>query len=347
MGKEKTYIKYFILIKVSAIIIAKEILSMIKKIAVLTSGGDAPGMNAAIRAVIRAGLYRGIDMYVVYDGLRGLVEGQIKQVNKDFTQDIINRGGTIIRSARLPEFKDPKIVKRAARILQDFEIDALVGIGGDGTFRGLNDLSKYDIKVVGIPGTIDNDVGSTEQTIGFSTALNTICDCVDKLKDTSGSHQRCSLIEVMGRHCGDLALYAALAEGAEGVICVEHPLKEEVLFRKLRKMKAQNKNHAIIIVSENLLDITELAKKIEEETGFDTRTEVLGRLQRGGSPSAEDRVLAARMGAKSIELLLSKESGSRIIGVRGGQIIDLPIEEAVQMKHEHTHGLRDLIDMLQ
>lgn len=320
---------------------------MIKKIAVLTSGGDAPGMNAAIRAVIRAGLYRGIDMYVVYDGLRGLVEGQIKQVTKDFTQDIINRGGTIIRSARLPEFKDPKYVKRAASILQDFEIDALVGIGGDGTFRGLNDLAKYGIKVVGIPGTIDNDVGSTEQTIGFSTALNTICECVDKLKDTSGSHQRCSLIEVMGRHCGDLAMYAALAEGAEGVICVEHQLKEDILFRKLRKMKAQNKNHAIIIVSENLLDIHELAKKIEEETGFDTRTEVLGRLQRGGSPSAEDRVLAARMGARSIDIILSNNLDSRIIGVKGGQIIDLPIEEAVQMKHEHTHGLRDLIDMLQ
>lgn len=320
---------------------------MIKKIAVLTSGGDAPGMNACVRAVIRAGLYRGIDMYVVYDGLRGLVEGQIKQVNKDFTQDIINRGGTIIRSARLPEFKDPKVVKRAANILQDFEIDALVGIGGDGTFRGLNDLAKYGIKVVGIPGTIDNDVGSTELTIGFSTALNTICECVDKLKDTSGSHQRCSLIEVMGRHCGDLAMYAALAEGAEGVICVEHPLKEEVLFRKLRKMKAQNKNHAIIIVSENLLDIKELATKIEEETGFDTRTEVLGRLQRGGSPSAEDRVLAARMGAKSIELIMDGTKDSRIIGMKGNQIIDLPIEEAVQMKHEHTHGLRDLIDMLQ
>ncbi len=320
---------------------------MIKKIAVLTSGGDAPGMNACVRAVIRAGLARGVDMYVVYDGLKGLVEGRIQQVTKDFTQDIINRGGTIIRSARLPEFKDPKVSKRAANILQDFEIDALVGIGGDGTFRGLNDLAKNGIKVVGIPGTIDNDVGSTEQTIGFSTALNTICECVDKLKDTSGSHQRCSLIEVMGRHCGDLALYAGLAEGAEGVICVEHPLKEDVLFRKLRKMKAQNKNHAIILVSENLLDIHELAKKVEDETGFDTRTEVLGRLQRGGSPSAEDRVLAARMGAKSIDIVLSNDPTSKVVGVRGGQIIDLPIAEAVEMKHEHTHGLRDLIDLLQ
>lgn len=320
---------------------------MIKKIAVLTSGGDAPGMNACVRAVIRAGLARGVDMYVVYDGFKGLVEGRIQQVTKDFTQDIINRGGTIIRSARLPEFKDPKVSKRAANILQDFEIDALVGIGGDGTFRGLNDIAKNGIKVVGIPGTIDNDVGSTELTIGFSTALNTICECVDKLKDTSGSHQRCSLIEVMGRHCGDLALYAGLAEGAEGVICVEHPLKEDVLFRKLRKMKAQNKNHAIILVSENLLDIHELAKKVEDETGFDTRTEVLGRLQRGGSPSAEDRVLAARMGAKSVDIVMSNDPTSKVVGVKGGQIIDLPIEQAVEMKHEHTHGLRDLIDLLQ
>ena len=320
---------------------------MVQRIAVLTSGGDAPGMNAALRAVVRAGLYNGKDMYVIYDGLRGLVEGQIKQVNKDFTQDIINRGGTIIRSARLPEFKEPEVVKKAARVLQDFEIDVLIGIGGDGTFKGLNALSQNGIKVVGIPGTIDNDVGSTEQTIGFSTALNTICECVDKLKDTSGSHQRCSLIEVMGRHCGDLAMYAALAEGAEGVICVEHPLKEEVLFRKLRKMKAQKKSHAIILVSENLLDINDLRKRIEEETGFDTRTEVLGRLQRGGSPSAEDRVLAARMGARSVAIACDEKMDSRIVGIKANQIVDLPIAEAVEMKHEHTHGLRDLIDMLQ
>ena len=320
---------------------------MVQKIAVLTSGGDAPGMNAALRAVVRAGLYNGKDMYVIYDGLRGLVEGQIKQVNKDFTQDIINRGGTIIRSARLPEFKEDEVVKKAARVLSDFEIDALIGIGGDGTFKGLNALNNHGVKVVGIPGTIDNDVGSTEQTIGFSTALNTICECVDKLKDTSGSHQRCSLIEVMGRHCGDLAMYAALAEGAEGVICVEHPLKEEVLFRKLRKMKAQKKSHAIILVSENLLDINDLRKRIEEETGFDTRTEVLGRLQRGGSPSAEDRVLAARLGARSVEIACDENMDSRIVGMKANQVVDYPIAEAVEMVHEHTHGLRDLIDMLQ
>ena len=320
---------------------------MVRKIAVLTSGGDAPGMNACLRACIRAGLYNNIDMYVVYDGLRGLVEGDIHQVNKDFTQDIINRGGTIIRSARLPEFKDVAVSKKAAENLNDFDIDALIGIGGDGTFRGLQALSKHGIITIGIPATIDNDVGSTDETIGFSTALNTICDCVDKLKDTSGSHQRCSLIEVMGRHCGDLAMFAALAEGAEGVICVEHPLKEEKLFKKLRKMKAQNKSHAIIIVSENLLDINELAKKIAAETGFDTRTEVLGRLQRGGSPTAHDRILAARLGAKAVDLLLEKEPISQVVGVNHNEIVSYPIDEAVEMKHRHTHGLRDLIDMLQ
>ncbi|MCQ2814803.1 MAG: 6-phosphofructokinase [Bacilli bacterium] len=319
---------------------------MVRKIAILTSGGDAPGMNAALRACVRAGLYAGKEMYVIYDGFRGLVEGQIKQVNKDFTQDIINRGGTIIRSARLPEFKEPEVIQKAVSILNDFDIDALIGIGGDGTFRGLNDLANHGIKVAGIPATIDNDVGSTDTTLGFSTALNTICDCIDKLKDTSGSHQRCSLIEVMGRHCGDLAMNAALAEGAEGVICVEHPLKPDVLFKRLRHMKAQNKSHAIIIVSENLLDINELAKTISEQTGFEARTEVLGRLQRGGSPTAHDRILAARFGAKAVDLLINEEV-NQVVGVRNNQIITTPINEAVNMKHEHTHGLRDLIDRLE
>lgn len=320
---------------------------MIKKIAILTSGGDAPGMNACLRAVIRAGLFYEKEMYVIYDGYRGLLEGNIVQVNKEFTSDIINRGGTIIRSARVPEMKEEATQKKAARMLADYEIDLLVGIGGDGTFRGLAALAKQGVKVIGIPATIDNDVGSTSQTIGFATALNTICDCVDKLKDTSGSHQRCSLIEVMGRDCGDLAMYAALAEGAEGVICVEHPLHEEILFRKLRKMKAQNKSHAIIIVSENLYDIKELAGKISEETGFDTRTEVLGRLQRGGSPVAQDRILAAGYGAFAVTNAVEKDLTNVVIGYVNDKYVTTPIEEAVQMKHEHAHGLRDVIDMIQ
>lgn len=321
---------------------------MIHKIAVLTSGGDAPGMNAAVRAVIRAGLVAKKEMYVIYDGFRGLLEGNIKQVNKDFTQDIINRGGTIIRSARLKEFLEIETQKKAAEILKDFGIDALVGIGGDGTYRGLAALAKQGVRVVGIPATIDNDVGSTDKTIGFATALNTICECVDKLKDTSSSHQRCSLIEVMGRHCGDLALFSALAEGAEGVICVEHPLDEESLLKRLRKMKDEKKDHAIIIVSENLLDINELAKKVEKETGFTTRTEVLGRLQRGGSPVAEDRILAARFSAHAIELLVdNKVKSGRIVGMKHSVIVDYDIEEAIQMKHETASGLPELIEMLQ
>ena len=320
---------------------------MVRRIAILTSGGDAPGMNAALRVCIRAGLYAGKEMYVIYDGYKGLVRGDIRQVGKDFTSDIINRGGTVIRSARLPEFKELETQQQAKQRLEDYGIDALIGIGGDGTYRGLAALNKLGFPVVGIPGTIDNDVGSTDETIGFNTALNTICECIDKLKDTSGSHQRCSLIEVMGRDCGDLAMYAALAEGAEGVICVEHPLHEDVLFRKLRMMKAQNKNHAIIIVSENLYNINELAKKISDATGFDTRTEVLGRLQRGGSPSAHDRILAARLGAKAVDLLITGDKAGLVVGIKNNEIVATPIDEAIEMKHRHTHGLRDLIDMLQ
>ena len=319
---------------------------MIRRIAVLTSGGDAPGMNAALRTCIRAGLYNGKEMYVIYDGYKGLVKGNIHQVNKDFTADIINRGGTIIRSARLPEFKEPEVVKQAVQRLQDYEIDALIGIGGDGTYRGLLDLAKAGFPVVGIPGTIDNDVASTDETIGFATALNTICECVDKIKDTSGSHQRCSIIEVMGRHCGDLAMYSGLAEGAEAVISSDHPLKEDSLFRKLRKMKAQNKSHAILIVSENLIDINELAKRIEAETGFDIRTEVLGRLQRGGTPVAHDRILASRMGTKAISLLL-EGNHNQVVCLRNNEIIGVPIEEALSMKREPKENLIKMIDMLQ
>lgn len=318
---------------------------MVRRIAVLTSGGDAPGMNAALRVCIRAGLYHGVEMYVIYDGFKGLVAGDIRQVNKDFTSDILNRGGTIIRSARLPEFKEPAVIQQAVQRLQDYEIDAVIGIGGDGTFRGLKDLANAGVKVIGIPGTIDNDVSSTEKTIGFATALNTICECIDKLKDTSSSHQRCSIVEVMGRHCGDLAIFAGLAEGAEAVIAFDHPFKKDQLFRKLRKMKAQNKSHAIVIVSENLLDINELAKEIKEETGFEARTEVLGRLQRGGTPVAEDRILAARMGTKAVQCLLNDED-NKIIALQHNEVVAYDIEEALNMKRDIKKELVDLIDIL-
>ncbi len=327
---------------------------MIKRIAVLTSGGDAPGMNAAVRCCIRAGLYNGKEMYVVYDGYKGLVDGDIHQVTKDFTADILNRGGTIIRSARLPSFSDPIVQKKALQQLQDYEIDALIGIGGDGTYKGLRALAGLGFKVIGIPGTIDNDVASSDYTIGFMTALDTICDCIDKIKDTSSSHQRCSVIEVMGRYCGDLAIFSSLAEGAEMTICYDHPVKEEVVFSTLRRLKAQKKNHAIVIVSENLLDVHALGARIQEETGFHTQVEVLGHLQRGGSPVAFDRVLAARLSARAIDLLCDEKKGKAadkrngiIVGFRHGKVVDFEINEALEMKRDAHKDLAGLIDILQ
>ena len=325
---------------------SKGSLTMIRRIAVLTSGGDAPGMNAAVRAVIRAGLYQGKEMFVIFDGYKGLVDGDIHQVTKEFTQDIINRGGTILRSSRLPEFAEEEVQLKAIERLRDLDIDALVGIGGDGTYRGLLALAKHDFPVVGIPASIDNDVASTDYTIGFMTALNTICDCVDKIKDTSTSHQRCSVIEVMGRHCGDLAIFASIAEAAELTLPFDHPYDEEYIFKKLRKLKAQKKSHAIVVVSENLVDCRALAKKIEERTGFDTNVEILGHLQRGGAPSAFDRILASRMGAKAIECLLNNEF-EKVIGIVNEDVVGIDIEEAVKMKRDTHDNLLSLINMLQ
>lgn len=236
-------------------------LKMIKKIAVLTSGGDAPGMNACVRSVIRTCLYYGIEPYVVYDGFKGLVEGDIVQVDKKFTKDIINRGGTIILTSRLREFVNIDLQKKAIQNLKDRGIDALVGIGGDGTYRGLLDLAKLGFPVVGIPATIDNDVASTDQTIGFDTALNTICNCVDKIKDTSSSHQRCSVIEVMGRHCGDLAIFSGIAEAAELTITYDYRESEQQIFKRLKEMHNKEKSHAIVIISEKLTDVNEFAKE--------------------------------------------------------------------------------------
>lgn len=319
---------------------------MIKKIAVLTSGGDAPGMNACVRSVIRTCLYHGIEPYVVYDGFNGLIKGDLVKVDKKFTQDIINRGGTIILTSRLPEFTDVELQKRAIQNLQNAEIDALIGIGGDGTFKGLRDLSVLGFPIIGIPATIDNDVASTDKTIGFDTALNTICGCVDKIKDTSSSHQRCSVIEVMGRHCGDLAIFSSIAEAAELTITFDHRTSEAKIFKKLKEMHDRDKGHAIVIVSERLMDVKEFAKKIEKETGFETRAEILGRLQRGGIPTAEDRILASRFGATAVDLLRHGFFG-RVIGIKKNAVVDFDIEQALQMERDIHRNLINLIDILQ
>ena len=309
-----------------------------KRIGILTSGGDAPGMNAALRAVVRTGLYHGLDMYVIYDGYKGLVEGNIKQVDRDFVSDIINRGGTIIRSARLPEFKDRKIRELAIKQLKKHGIEALVCIGGDGTYQGAKALTEMGINCIALPGTIDNDIASTDYTIGFDTALNTIVEAVGKLRDTSSSHQRCSVIEVMGRYCGDLALYAGIACGADLIVTSDHSLTRPDIIRRLKEMHDSGRRHVIFIITEKLCDVHELAHDIEKESGYECRAEVLGRIQRGGCPTARDRVLAGRMGCRAIELLLEGKGG-RCIGLHGSDLVDYDINEALAMTREDRENL--------
>ncbi len=279
-----------------------------QKIAVLTSGGDAPGMNAAIRAVVRTCLNKGIKPYVIYDGYKGLVEGKIKEVNRRFVSEILNRGGTIIGTARLKEFVDIEIQKKAATNLKNLGIDGLVVIGGDGSFRGASDLCKLGIKCIGIAGTIDNDINASGYTIGFDTALNTIVEAVDKIRDTSSSHHRCSIVEVMGRHCGDLALYSSIACGADILIDPNTNLDEKKMYEEIIKMKEEGRKHVLIIVSENILDCNELAKKIEQNTGFETRANVLGHFQRGGTPTGMDRFRASVLGSEAVKYLLDGKS---------------------------------------
>ena len=314
-------------------------------IGVLTSGGDSPGMNAAIRSIVRAGISYGHDVYAIYNGYRGLVAGQIEKVDRSFVSQIINKGGTILRSARLPEFVDIDIRESGVKQLKKFGINALVVIGGDGTYRGAKDLSSMGINCIGLPGTIDNDIASTDYTIGFDTCLNTIVSAVDKLRDTTFSHQRCSVIEVMGNRAGDLAIFAGLACGAELTISGDNFMPLSEMIERLKFQKATSKNHAMVIVSEKLFDLNELARFIHQETGFEVRTEVLGRIQRGGSPSAFDRILASRMGEYAVQCLNEGKS-SRCIGVKGQQLVDVDIHEALAMQREKHTKVVQVIDRL-
>ncbi len=320
---------------------------MIKRIGILTSGGDAPGMNNAIRAVVRAGLSYGLEVYGIYDGYRGLINGEIKRLDRKSVSDIVNRGGTILRTARLPEFKDENVRKKGVEVLQSFGIEALVVIGGDGSYMGAKKLTEMGINCVGLPGTIDNDIASTDYTIGFDTCLNTICDCVDKIRDTTESHSRCSIIEVMGNHCGDLALMSGLAEGAEMILTPDHPIPEEEIIKTLKEMHdADSDKRAILIVSEKLYpDIQAFARLIQEKTGFDTRADVLGHVQRGGSPSAFDRILAARMGAYAVDILVEGRGG-RCVGLVNNKIVDYDIYEALALPRDKHVSMLRLIDLL-
>lgn len=319
---------------------------MIHKIGVLTSGGDSPGMNCAVRAVVRAGLRYGLEMYGVIDGYKGLVEGDIVPMDRSSVSDIITKGGTILQTARLREFKEEAVRQKAVDNLKKMGIEALVVIGGDGSYMGAKKLTEMGINCVGLPGTIDNDIASTDYTIGFDTCLNTICYCVDHIRETTESHQRCAIIEVMGNHCGDLALFSGIAEGAEMIITPDHPIPEDEIIDTLRKMGEAKKKRAIIIVSEKIYpDIHAFAKRVSEETPFEAKAEVLGRIQRGGSPSAFDRILAARMGAYAVDALLDGKGGI-CVGMVNNQIVDYDIYEALQLPRDMHASMLRLIDIL-
>lgn len=311
---------------------------MVKCIGVLTSGGDAPGMNAAIRAVTRTCLNKGIKIYGVRLGYKGLHDGEFIEFDRHSTRNIINIGGTFLKSARFPEFKDPKVREEAIEQMKKVGMEALVVIGGDGSYNGALKLTEMGINCIGIPGTIDNDIPDTDFTIGFDTALNTIVDALDKLRDTSSSHQRCTILEVMGRRCGDLAVHAGLSCGAEMIVTSESGFDEEEVIETLKRSKASDKKHALVVITEHITDVHELAKRVEEATGFETRANVLGHMQRGGRPSARDRVLATRMGIKAVELLEEGKGGLCISDVKG-EIVGLPIQEVLGHKRQVNQGI--------
>lgn len=313
-----------------------------KKIGVLTSGGDAPGMNAAIRAVVRSGISAGLEVYGIYDGYEGLVENRIQKLQRGDVSDIIIKGGTILGSARLPGFKQESVRMRALENLKQHGIEGLVVIGGDGSYRGAQALTEMGLNCIAIPGTIDNDIVSSDFTIGFDTALNTIIENVDKLRDTSSSHHRCSVVEVMGNRCGDLALYAGLTTGAEVIITKETGFDEAEILDELKNYEVnKNKRHAIVIISEKITDVESLASKISQHTGFAGRATVLGHIQRGGSPTARDRILATQMGDKAVQALVAGEGG-RCVGILNEEIVTTDIQEALVMKAKTRRPLFDL-----
>ena len=299
-----------------------------KTIGVLTSGGDAPGMNAAIRAVVRTGIYNNVRMMGIRQGYNGLINGDIDDMDVSSVADIIHRGGTILKTARADDFKTAEGFKKALNVIDVFGIDGLVVLGGDGTFLGAKKLSDAGIPTIGIPCTIDNDLNYTDYSIGFFTAVETVVDAIGKLRDTSSSHGRANVVEVMGRHCGDIALYSGLAGGAESIIVPEVEFDIDEVCRKVMQGRNRGKLHHIIVLAEGVGNSYEIANTIIEKTDTETKVTILGHIQRGGTPTAFDRILASEMGRKSIELLLSNNSG-RALGIKCNKVIDLDITEAL------------------
>ena len=303
-----------------------------KTIGVLTSGGDAPGMNAAVRAVVRLAISKGMNVKGIHRGYNGLINGEITDMRLRDVSEIIHRGGTALYTARCPEFKTEEGIDKAVENCKKFGIEGIVVIGGDGSFRGARDLSLKGIPCVGVPATIDNDISATDYTIGFDTAMNTAVEMVDKLRDTTQSHERCSVVEVMGRHAGHLALQTGLAVGAVAIMVPEIPCEIDSVIKKIEITRKNGKEHFIVVVAEGVeKNVAEIAKEIEAATGVESRATVLGHVQRGGSPTVRDRVMASYMGSAAVELL-TKGIGNRVICYDNGEIINRDIYEALQMK---------------
>lgn len=317
-----------------------------KTIGVLTSGGDAPGMNAAIRAVVRVGSYHGLKVMGIKRGYNGLINGEMVQLEPRDVSEILQRGGTMLQTARCLEFKEEAGVKKGVEIAKVFGLDGLVVIGGDGSFRGAKDLCAAGLPTIALPGTIDNDIDCSEYTVGYDTCLNTVKDAVDKIRDTATSHERCSVIEVMGRAAGYIAIQAGIACGADVILVPENKWSfDEDVLRPILESKSRGKRHSIVVVAEGIGGVIEMAKEIEEKTGIESRATILGHVQRGGSPTVQDRVTASEMGALAVELLLAGKQ-NRIVCLRDNKVTDVDIEEGLAMKKELPQRLVNLAKQL-
>ena len=318
-----------------------------KTIGILTSGGDAPGMNAAVRSVVRSAESMGITVKGVIRGYNGLIENNFMDLDIRLVSDIIHRGGTTLFTARCPQFKTEEGIQEAVKNCKDNGIEGLVVIGGDGSFRGARELSLRGIPCIGIPATIDNDISSTEYTIGFDTAMNTVVEMVDKLRDTACSHDRCSVVEVMGHGAGDLAIQCGLAVGATYIVVPENGYNPNEIIEKIRSTHKRGRNHFIIIVSEDLCDVRQLAKEIENATGIESRATIIGHVQRGGNPSLRDRVVASKMGYAAVQLL-NDGIGNRVVALKDNKIVNFDIIEALNMEKTfdaETYMLADIISI--
>lgn len=312
-------------------------MSEVKRIGVLTSGGDAPGMNAFVRSVVRTGLSKGLRVIGIRRGYNGLIDGDMFDMDMRSVSDIIHRGGTVLYTARCPQFKEQEGIERAKQVCEYAKIDGIIVGGGDGSFRGAGDLSAVGIPCIGVPCTIDNDIACTDYTIGYDTAMNTAMEMIDKVRDTSQSHYRCSVVEVMGRHAGYIALNCGIAVGATYIIVPEIEYNFDEIVTKMKQAQLTGKHHFIILVAEGVGNVTELAKKIQETTGIESRATILGHVQRGGNPTVRDRVLASEMGHYAVTLL-ERGIGNRVVAYKDNQIVDYAIQEALKMRKPFNYN---------